>query len=260
MTHQVNYNGQIHEFPDEATPEMISQALGLKSQEKTNQPSNLLEFVKNKLSNDKPLINPLDLIKGGLIGLGKAGQNIGELAAPLRKYVPESMKFVPDVNIEKEYGSQNPSLSESAGKVIGQTSPLLATGPLGVAGDIAAGSAYGASQSPENPMQGAIFGGGVNAAGRLALPAFNKLREIVQKSNPDLLMKNIQKANDFLKSKATDIYDFVKSEATPRGIKNLSLDKNLFDEIKELPISSTKEFKELIKRAETGDYEALQDT
>ena len=33
MVHQVEYNGQMHEFPDEATPEMMAQALGIGTQE-----------------------------------------------------------------------------------------------------------------------------------------------------------------------------------------------------------------------------------
>lgn len=50
MVHQVNYNGQIHEFPDAATPEMMSKALGL-SYEPTNKKinPNISERIKPAL-------------------------------------------------------------------------------------------------------------------------------------------------------------------------------------------------------------------
>ena len=141
------------------------------------------EWENKKLFNDLAkehtgsYINPIKIIKAGLMGMGEAGKNIGELAAPLRKYVPESLKIAPDVNMKKIFGQENQNLLEKVASGIGQYSPLLAAGPLGLVTDVAAGAGYGATQSPESPAFGAAVGGGSNAT-------FNLLNKLLGVNNP----------------------------------------------------------------------------
>lgn len=87
MVQEVNFNGTIHEFPDEATPDMISRALGLSNKNNiatSDQPKkrNLLQMLS-----ENPL-NPLAQIKAapqvGQDILSAIGSGIGKLGqAPL---------------------------------------------------------------------------------------------------------------------------------------------------------------------------------
>lgn len=106
---------------------------------------------------------------------------------------------------------------------------------------------------------GAVESAAPVGAGKALLKLPEVMKTLTSKVNPKEWPYAVQKAHDFLESKAKDIYNFVKGEAQPRGVGNLELDKDLFNEIKELPISSSKEFKDLVSRAEKGDYEALRD-
>ncbi|PWU05066.1 MAG: hypothetical protein C5B43_03870 [Verrucomicrobia bacterium] len=111
----------------------------------------------------------------------------------------------------------------------------------------------------ENMIGAASGAPGMNVLAKgmssVAKGAFNVLNQ----KNPKDLAYSVQKAHDFLKSKAEDIYNFVKGEATPRGIGNIKIGEDLFKEIEDLPISKSPEFKDLISRAMNGDYEALRD-
>jgi hypothetical protein len=92
MVHEVNYNGEIHEFPDEATPEMISRALGLQEAQPQQPQKNVVPEKRNLLQmlSENPL-NPLALMKAApqmgsdilsMIGSGveKLGQAPSEIS------------------------------------------------------------------------------------------------------------------------------------------------------------------------------------
>lgn len=181
-------NGKTHSYPNGTSRESIAQDLKVNYAPKKDE--GIWDTIKNKAikswTEPKDLIDPLRLAKAGLMGLGVAGQNVGEsLFSPIRKYIPESMKKIPDVNMRETFGMQNPSLPEKLTSGAAQYSPLIAMGPMGLAGDVAAGAGYGATQSPENKIFGAGVGGGSNAA-------FNVLQKMLEGSNP--IVKILSKA------------------------------------------------------------------
>lgn len=126
---------------------------------------------------------PLDTVRdvaGGVMGgaqrlastMGEAGQAIGNLAAPLRKYVPEWAKVVPNVNIREEMGlagpnqvdlekmisSDNPSrIAQGVGKYL----PAIAAGGASIPGQMVANGLWGAVQAaPEQQNAGGYLPNG----------------------------------------------------------------------------------------------------
>jgi hypothetical protein len=198
MAHLVkDQTGKIHSFPDSATPQQIASALKVKykeSDQNTDKHDDILSTLKNKAKQvwNQPagLIDPLHIIKAGLMGLGEAGQNIGELAAPLRKYIPEKLKFAPQIDFSLP---ENAPVSERLAHGIGQYAPLIAVSPISLPakgalrligsglrkfiGETGAGAAYGATQSPEDRTLGAEVGGGSSAG-------FNILEQIIKSKSP----------------------------------------------------------------------------
>ena len=101
-------------------------------------------------------------IQHGLANMGEAGQAIGNtMAAPFRKYIPDWMKVVPDVNVREELGlgqnnpvdlekmisSKNPSgLAQGIGKFL----PAMAAGGASIPGQMLAAGVYGgATANPD---------------------------------------------------------------------------------------------------------------
>src|ERR1051325_2377309 len=124
MVHQVEYNGQMHEFPDEATPEMISNALGLNSDIK--KPKSRSGFPIPEFIRPKEQVNPMDVIKSGLIGMGKAGQNINEAGYNL--FGKKSPVGREQLDIRNALGgNKNPSNLENFVEGLGQYAPLIAS-------------------------------------------------------------------------------------------------------------------------------------
>lgn len=183
MVHQVEYNGQMHEFPDEATPEMISNALGLNSNQQ--KPTSRSGFPIPEFIRPKEQVNPLDVIKSALIGMGKAGQNINEAGYNLfGKKSPVGRK---QLDIRSVIGgNKNPSNLENLVEGIGQYSPLMAAGSLSIPASIGSSALYGATQSPEDRTGGAISGG--------LLGSIPGIMSLAKKINPlQLTSKNLSK-------------------------------------------------------------------
>lgn len=103
--------------------------------------------------------------------LGEGGQAIGSLAEPLRKYIPERMKFVPDVNIRKEMGLerdeqgkqeidfQNIIGSKNPNQIIqamSQYAPGVAFGGGTTAGQMVSNALYSGTQA--SPDEKNLFG------------------------------------------------------------------------------------------------------
>lgn len=109
-----------------------------------------------------------DVIKPIISGLGTAGQNIATTVT--RGYAPK-------VDMREIVGMQDPNMIQRFVEGGAQYAPLAVAGPLGWMGDLAAGTAYGATQSPESPILGAGVGGGSNLAAGI-------LSQLMQTSNP----------------------------------------------------------------------------
>src|SRR5689334_13467495 len=163
-------NGQNAEFPDTMSLDDIKSAISKKfppmqkSTTGTQQPAlnpRIEEFKKATGIGSTPFSNLREILGG----VAKAGQNIGELAAPLRKYIPESMKVFPEVNAQKVISSENPNpllqmigqyapsamFGGALGQAIGRFAPSIssALGGSNLLGQAAGQGLYGATQAPE---------------------------------------------------------------------------------------------------------------
>jgi len=171
-------NGKIHRFPDGTSQAIVAKAMGPLYVEPKKSDDDIMSTLGNLAKGSKDiyesLVKPEHIVKAGLMGLGKAGQNIGELAAPIRKYIPESMKFAEKPNFDLP---ENANMVEKVAHGAGQYAPMLAAGPMGLIPDTLAGAAYGATQSPEDKLTGAEVGGASNAG-------FNVLGKMLQNQNP----------------------------------------------------------------------------
>jgi len=110
-----------------------------------------IKFMRERSRNESRFT--LNLMKNILAGMERGGQNIA--GALTGGYAP---KVDPNevLGIKPEDQSGFGNLVQSTA----QYAPLIAAGPLGLLGDIAAGSAYSATQTPESPGVGALTGGG----------------------------------------------------------------------------------------------------
>lgn len=79
---------------------------------------------------------------------------------------------------------------------------------------------------------------------------------VLNQKNPKELAYGIQKAHDVLKSQASDIYNFVKSEVKPRGVGKINISEDVINEA-ERHLPRDRASKLLIEKARNGDYEAL---
>lgn len=250
MTQIVKVGNETHEFPDEATPEMISGALGLN---KNNNDS--IQQGRNALKNASDMFDPLEVIKSGLLGMSKGGENIASTLTG--GYAP---KVTDDVT-KMVGGSKNP-IAEMAG----QYAPALVGGiPAGIIPQMAVGGAYQALQSPEDPITGGVEGAiGAPAGivgGKLAMkvPGLAQgIKAVMTKIDPKGLAYGVQASHDKLMNQASDIYNFIKSEVGPRGVSKIDLPEGLIDSASE-HLPDTDASKDLINRAKSGDYDALHE-
>jgi hypothetical protein len=219
MVHQVKYNGTLHEFPDEATPEMMSEALGL-NQKKSN--SSKKQFPVMEFVSGKNQINPLDAIKSVLIGMGKAGQNINEIGYELAgKESPVSSK---KIDIRKTFkGNENPSMLENLLEGAGQYSPIIASGGLGILPEIGLGALYGSSQDTENRLGGALKGG-LGASLPLIGKGVSKTYNALKPSNlfrGNLTEEQLLKNLELTKGTETGLGDVIGSPMLKRINENI---------------------------------------
>ncbi len=138
------------------------------------------KVTNNDNDNVKKLIvgtNPLEQIKSFLLGMGKGGENVATTLTG--GYAPSTMQ-----DVEKMTGGSKSPLAEFAG----QYAPILATAPQGVLSQMITGGTYGAMQSPESPLKGAIEGSlpipaikGLSKLNPLKLTAKNIMKDVVSK-------------------------------------------------------------------------------
>lgn len=122
------------------------------------------EFFNNNIKSE-PFGILRDIAAGGLRAgqniaatLGEAGQAIGSLASPLRQFIPESMKRIPDVNIREELGLGHDRPVDVGSLVQGNNpNPLTQTLAQYGAGSLLGGPTR-AGQVAGNALWGALQG------------------------------------------------------------------------------------------------------
>ena len=185
-------------------------------------------------------------------GLGTAGQNIASTFTGGQ---------APTVNMDETFGVTDET-SQPLTKGIAQYSPLLATGGLGsAAANIGAAGAYGATQNPESPLKGAAMDaalGSLPYAGKLGYKAAKSVIGKLKTADPVKLIKSIQKAHDTDMQASSSLYEAVKDSAKSRGINRIPIDESIIEQATQ-HFPKTLRAQNLIKKAKTGDYEALHD-
>lgn len=159
MVIRVEQDGVIHNFPDEATPQMIASALGVSFDGTSDQRSPTRSQIpkENELRNINITKDFLGMTPVGqavlpiFSGLGKGGQNIASTFTG---------GYAPTVNMREVFGIRDASKPQEAIEGAAQYSPLIAGGPLGLLGDTLAGAGYASIQTPESPLLGAGVGAG----------------------------------------------------------------------------------------------------
>lgn len=82
------------------------------------------------------------------------------------------------------------------------------------------------------------------------------LKSYMKKIVPEEVAETIQKSHDKLSQQASNIYDLIKSEVTPRGVNNIPLAQDVLTSA-ESYLPKTRATKALIDKVKTGDYEAI---
>lgn len=154
MVQRVEVNGVINEFPDEATPQMIAQALGVQppdddlSQSLYTKPQRFAKALG--ITNRTPVDNLRDLAAGVVSGLGKGGQ-----------FVASSLTGgnAPTGDVDKlatMIASNKPSTAGNILKGVGEYAPYGVLGGESLLGQTAAGALSGAATT--NPNESNFFG------------------------------------------------------------------------------------------------------
>lgn len=178
------------DFPDDMTDAQIHEAIQ-KNLPSLMSASNIAADVtpvddskQEKLKQIRDLVGadrtPLDTLKNVATGLGNAGQNISNFIArhlPESLKAPESMRIIPPGMDMEKFTGVNDKNRQPVVQSLSQYAPLIAAGPMGLLADTAAGTAYGATQSPSNEALGAGIGGASNAG-------FGLLNKVIGSSNP----------------------------------------------------------------------------
>lgn len=206
--------------------------------------------------------------------LGEAGQAIGDLASPLRRFVPESMKFAPYVNIREELGLGKDRPIDVGSLVQGNNPNPLTQGITQYAGgailggpsmggQIAGNAIWGAlqSQPDQSNLSGLLPNGRLGAAieeGGLAALSFLGAKAIsgLKSSSKTGLKNTILKSHDAIESSADKGFNHVSNEVKQRNVTFPEI-PNLANELKEY-FPKTKTAEKMLKKAEYGDYDSLR--
>jgi len=113
---------------------------------------------------------------------------------------------------------------------------------------------FGAMANPEHPIEGGIMGAGVPAAMNFltkSVPA------AINRVTPEHVGEAIRGTYNNLLSKAEGLFGHVENEVNKRGINNLPVNTSFIRNLKKY-FPKTEASKELLNKAEQGDYEALR--
>jgi len=240
MVQTVEYNGVINNFPDEATPEMIAQALGVKPPSVNSSPSQMTKDQKVKELMDLTGANrtPLDTLKNVAVGLGTAGQNLAEFSRPvieplaekIRPYIPNVLKQLPQtVNMEETFGV-TPENRNRLVQGVSEYLPYAIAGGPSFLGQVVAGLTAGTVNT--KPEEKNLFGllpsgrvGGAIESGLLNAGTFGlgKVFEALRPSKffrgslkPETLQRNL----DITQGTETGLGDVIGSPFLKKRLEN----------------------------------------
>lgn len=225
MTQQIEVNGEIHEFPDEATPEQINIALGGKPESYANE-----QYAAIKQQHPY------------LAKLSEALQSYPEINKAIEATAPYAEHFNRAVQ-----GTGLPNLSkgffkggETAVRLLGD---LAQTG----AGPKAMLPATNIS-SAEIPVVNPHIQQGAEITGEIApfLSSPSGARAVVNAAGDLPLTRNM----------AARALNESREFAKAREIGDLGVDKELIQDMKQF-LPDTKPYRDLLKKAMKGDYESL---
>jgi hypothetical protein len=250
MVQRVIVNGVIHQFPDEATPQMIAEALGVQPPDdsSTNAVSSgsdesIFSAIKNAITSNYPtsvadkraglakssgntVIDALQgLLSGGISGLGKGGQFIAKTLTG---------GYAPSGDIDKlanAVGPQDDSLVGNVAKGFGQYAPYAAIGGATLPGQLAAGSLSGAATTgsdesnlfgllPSGKTGGAIESAVLNAlthGGAKALESLRPSKVLRGTQTPEQLQQSL----DVTQGTQTPLGDVIGSPGLKRFYENI---------------------------------------
>ena len=281
MTKQIRVNGVIHRFPDDATEDEINMALGgtQKTANEPPKPMDLSSFFKKGIT--QSLVNTLGDIGAqttGAFGNEDYGRGVGQgVSQSILSGSSGIGKLTNLYDMPKPDLPLSDSIIQSLGQTVGQgagygamTAPFVyGAGAIApeVAGTllpelIGAGTAGAAMSQPGERVSGALE----NAA---PLALFKGLAPLVKygtkgakayfsKVVPEETYKKIITQHNQISDRLSNIFNFVKNQAKERGINKIEgLDDDLFKNALEIG-PKTKEYKTLVEKAQTGDYEQLR--
>lgn len=203
MVQRVNVNGVIHQFPDEATPQMIAQALGVEppdedvSQSLYTKPERYANALG--INNRTPLDMIRDALSGAVTGLGKGGEFIAKTATG--GYAPDFPE-----TIANQIASHTPSTAGQLVKGAAEYAPYADIGGASLLGQIGAGALSGAATTdrdetnlggllPSGKVGGSIEAALLNALTGGTAKAFEALRPsniFRGNASPEQLQKNVE--------------------------------------------------------------------
>lgn len=170
MVQRVNVNGVIHQFPDEATPQMIAEALGVQPPDDVAQTNTSTPQKSKAQELGQMSIDALKgALSGGITGLGKGGEFIakaltggyapsGDIEGLANKLVPTNDSTA--TNIGKGVGSYAPYALMGGASLLpdltGGTITKIIGNILAKPGQLAAGALSGAANTGDNESN--LFG------------------------------------------------------------------------------------------------------
>lgn len=193
---------------------------------------------------------------------------------------PESIKS--GVNAISELGGAHPfenkelgptqNWQETLGRVLGQgggyatlAAPLTAAGSALIPG--IGGAALGAGLSGAalthgglaERSAGGLISGALPLAGKAAVIGGKLGKNYLFGEKPREAASILQNAYKKHHGEAVSMLEDTASEVSKRGVSHIQIEKSLFKKIKEEVPDKTHAFSELLKKAKTGDYDALRE-
>ncbi len=226
---KIEYEGTIHEFPDDFTDEEISAALSgsspspVQPQPQAN-PSVSGRSYGERMMQDVPrgIQNPLNLVYDIATGLGKAGQGIATTFTGGR---------APTVNFDELNPNKNIDVRNRILQGMAQYAPFGLAGGASLLGQVGAGLGFGATQTgsneknamgllPEGKTGGAIESAALNALTHGLFRGLNNLRPsrlFRGNLNPEELTRNVEAAGET----PTGLGDVIESPFLKRQYENV---------------------------------------
>lgn len=220
-------NGEVHEFPDNATPQQMSEAINTMQSDSDNaavKKAIIDKFNYATGNNRTPLDTLRDLGAGAISGLGKGGQFIASKLTG---------GYAPTVDMDQmtaPIASPNQSIGGQITKGVGSYLPYGAAGGASLVGQTLAGGASGLANTgdqesnlfgllPSGKTGGAIEGALLNALTHGAFEGLQALRPSKMfrgNLSPEQLQRNV----NITQGTETGLGDVIQSPYLKRRLEN----------------------------------------